>query len=86
MIQGNRIGTDVTGTAALGNLGGVSITGAMNNTIGGTAAAAANLIAFNGAEGVLVQGVLPTVSSATQSTAMAVWALTWPAARRARVA
>lgn len=54
LVLGNLIGTDRTGTQALGNgSNGVSITGS-NNTIGGTAAGAGNVIAFNGNDGVLV--------------------------------
>lgn len=45
LIQGNRIGTDAVGTANLGNLGfGVNLAG-NNNTVGGTAAGAGNVIA-----------------------------------------
>src|SRR5262249_49841849 len=58
-VQGNKIGTDVTGRQALGNGGnGVFIVGARasDNTIGGTAAGAANTIAFNARDGVLVDG------------------------------
>src|SRR5262249_14172043 len=52
VLQGNYIGTDVTGTTAkdpsnnpIGNaFSGVEIIGAQNNTIGGTAAAARNVI------------------------------------------
>jgi hypothetical protein len=52
-IQGNFIGTTVNGTAALSNLGiGVLIIGAPNNTIGGTAADAGNVISGNGIHGV----------------------------------
>ena len=48
LVQGNYIGTDVTGTADLGNLaGGVGLNGS-NNIIGGTVPGAGNLIAFNG--------------------------------------
>ena len=55
VIEGNRIGTDVTGTANLGNTGdGVNIVSSPNNTIGGTAAGAGNSIAFNTAAGVFV--------------------------------
>jgi hypothetical protein len=63
-VQGNYIGTDVTGTVTdpdgtpnngdeLGNgLNGVLIqTGAANNTIGGTTAAARNIISGNGNSG-----------------------------------
>jgi titin len=54
-IAGNYIGTDVTGTAPLGNeLDGVLLLGASDNLIGGTTPDAANQIAFNGNDGVLV--------------------------------
>jgi CSLREA domain-containing protein len=46
VIQANKIGTDVTGTAALGNEFGASI-GGDNNFIGGTAAGAGNVISGN---------------------------------------
>ena len=54
-VQGNFIGTDVTGMAALGNdANGVWIERASNNAIGGMASGAGNTIAFNGGDGVLV--------------------------------
>ena len=58
VVQGNFIGTDVTGTKALGNAGsGVEIDGgAANNTIGGTTAGARNVISGNGDSGVLITG------------------------------
>jgi hypothetical protein len=57
VVQGNLIGTDVNGTAALGNGGnGVVIRGGAGNAIGGRAAGAGNTIAFNGGDGVLVDG------------------------------
>jgi hypothetical protein len=46
-VQGNFIGANVTGTAAPGNAGGVRIESASNNTIGGTMAAARNVISGN---------------------------------------
>ena len=55
LVQGNLIGTNAAGTAALPNLAdGVSITSgaADNNTIGGTVAAAGNILAFNLGAGV----------------------------------
>ncbi len=56
-VQGNFIGTDVTGTVDLGNtLVGVG-TSASNTTIGGTAAGARNVISSNGAAGVQLSGV-----------------------------
>jgi hypothetical protein len=48
-IQGNFIGTDVTGTLNLGNVQGVVAIGGNNWTIGGTGAGEGNVIAFNGA-------------------------------------
>jgi hypothetical protein len=54
-ILGNRIGTDVLGLRRLGNGGnGVTLVGP-GNVVGGTGAGAANLIAFNGGDGVFVQ-------------------------------
>ena len=54
LVQGNFIGTDVTGTVAVANVSdGVIINfGSANNTIGGTTAAARNLISGNGGNGV----------------------------------
>ncbi|MEX0879782.1 MAG: S-layer homology domain-containing protein [Thermoanaerobaculia bacterium] len=54
VIQGNFIGTQRDGLSPLGNLqglGSAGIGGANNNTIGGTAAGAANVIAFNAIRG-----------------------------------
>ncbi|HLJ92950.1 MAG TPA: right-handed parallel beta-helix repeat-containing protein [Gemmataceae bacterium] len=57
VVQGNFIGTDGTGMANLGNLNtGVHLLNASGNTIGGTANGAANVIGFNGYDGVLVDG------------------------------
>jgi uncharacterized repeat protein (TIGR01451 family) len=52
-VQGNFIGTDASGTFALGNSSdGVEVNfGASGNTIGGLASNAGNVIAFNGANG-----------------------------------
>ena len=56
LLEGNRIGTNAAGTAALGNAAdGVLIqNGAIANTVGGTASAAGNVIAFNASIGVAV--------------------------------
>ena len=56
LIQGNSIGTDVTGTLSNGNSGnGVETDGwSGNNAIGGTTNVAGNIIAFNGGDGVSV--------------------------------
>ncbi|HEX8998688.1 MAG TPA: CSLREA domain-containing protein, partial [Blastocatellia bacterium] len=56
-VQGNFIGTDATGTAGLGNtINGVIIAQASGNTIGGTSAAARNIISANGFRGVGITG------------------------------
>jgi hypothetical protein len=55
LVQGNYIGTDITGTNSQGNaFGGIFIVGAKNNTIGGTTAAAGNLISGNAANGIYI--------------------------------
>ncbi len=55
LIQGNRIGTDATGTRALGNLqNGIFFRQSSNNTVGGTTAGAGNLISANRAVGIQV--------------------------------
>lgn len=57
VAQGNFIGTDATGAAALGNhFSGIVVSGS-NNIIGGTSLAAGNVIAFNGDNGVAVGAV-----------------------------
>jgi titin len=56
-VQGNYIGTDVSGTAALGNgSDGIAILNGSDSTVGGTTAAAANVISANGGSGVLLSG------------------------------
>jgi hypothetical protein len=60
LVVGNLIGTDVTGTKALGNthdgvgIGVSSFSESSDNSIGGTATGAANTIAFNQGNGVTV--------------------------------
>ncbi len=54
LVEGNYIGTDVTGTQSLGNnANGIDIfANASDNTIGGTAAGAGNVIANNNGQGI----------------------------------
>lgn len=57
IIQGNYIGTNATGTAALPNtIDGIFVL-APNNTIGGTDAIARNIISGNGRHGILMGGL-----------------------------
>jgi len=58
-FQGNYIGTDMTGTNALGNSNeGIEIyDGACNNTIGGTTDGAGNIIAYNGYDGIYIRDI-----------------------------
>ena len=57
-VEGNFIGTDVSGTNGLGNGSsspGIEIDDSSNNSIGGTAAGARNVIAFNQGRGITVK-------------------------------
>ncbi|HEV3204654.1 MAG TPA: right-handed parallel beta-helix repeat-containing protein [Gemmataceae bacterium] len=58
LIQGNYVGTDITGNTALpNNLGGVDLfSGTSNNTVGGTLAGAGNLISGNSGNGISLHG------------------------------
>ncbi len=51
VVEGDYIGVDVTGNVALGNSIGIYVVTASNNTIGGTAAGAGNVIAGNDGTG-----------------------------------
>ncbi|PWN07178.1 Ig-like domain-containing protein, partial [Rhodohalobacter mucosus] len=59
-VQGNYIGTDVTGTVALPNerAGVLLLFGATENKIGGSAAGEGNLVSGNGLYGIYLQGSL----------------------------
>ncbi len=53
VIQGNYVGTDITGTVAIPNRDGVYIAlGATNNTVGGTAIGAGNVVSASTEDGV----------------------------------
>jgi uncharacterized repeat protein (TIGR01451 family) len=62
-IEGNNIGTDVTGLQAMGN-GGAGVNATIANvTVGGTAPGAGNIIAYNGSKSTTnLAGVLVTAS------------------------
>ncbi len=55
-IEGNYLGTDVTGTAALGNNDGIALENSTDNTIGGTAPGAGNLLSGNRDDGASIFG------------------------------
>ena len=62
-VQGNYIGTDSTGVGALGNggVGGVYVFKSNNDTIGGTASGAGNVIAYNSISEVFINGTAQPV-------------------------
>jgi PKD domain/RTX calcium-binding nonapeptide repeat (4 copies) len=68
VIAGNFIGTDVTGMSALGNGdAGIMMRNSANNTIGGTTAAARNVVAANGGSGApnAAHGIVMFLAGAT---------------------
>lgn len=61
LVQGNYVGTNAAGTAAVRNEGeGIAFHSAPNNTIGGTAPGAGNLIAGNGDDGIALISDAPS--------------------------
>ncbi|MBM4112025.1 MAG: hypothetical protein FJ253_01425 [Phycisphaerae bacterium] len=55
LVQGNMIGLNDAGTAALGNAGaGIAVIGANTNTIGGATSAHGNTISGNGGDGIAI--------------------------------
>ena len=59
VLQGNRIGTDISGTASLSNSNaGIDLSnGANHNTIGGPGTGAGNLISGNNGSGISLSGI-----------------------------
>ena len=64
VVEGNYVGTDSTGTVALGNgsYGVLILSSASNNIIGGTAAGARNVISANGYDGVFINGNVSAIT------------------------
>ncbi len=61
VVQGNFVGTDVTGASGVGQqYGGVCLTNAPNNTIGGTDPGARNVISENSWGGLVILGSAST--------------------------
>jgi CSLREA domain-containing protein len=69
-ITGNFIGVDSTGTTAAANAGGIYINGASSLTIGGTTAAARNVVSGNGAYGMSLYHCTCTVEGNYVGTTM----------------
>ena len=55
LVQGNFIGTDVTGTSKIGNDNGVTVYNASRNIIGGNSTSVRNVISGNRSNGLLIQ-------------------------------
>jgi titin len=56
VVQGNYIGLNAAGTAAIGNASGIAIEAASNCTIGGTSSSVRNVISGNGGDGLAFLG------------------------------
>ncbi len=56
IIEGCYVGTDPTGTIALGNIVGIHIDESQNNVIGGISPASRNIVSGNNENGVLISG------------------------------
>ncbi|HQY87530.1 MAG TPA: hypothetical protein PK402_02655, partial [Tepidisphaeraceae bacterium] len=70
-ILGNRIGTNASGNAALGNFGsGIQIRQSSSTTIGSTAGGGGNIIAGNGGAGIIAFGDTNTVDTAIVANAI----------------
>lgn len=67
VVQGNLIGTDLTGTTALANGTGVGIYDSTQNSVGGAGPGEGNLISGNAGSGVVIQFVnSPTTQNTVQ--------------------
>jgi Flp pilus assembly protein TadD len=71
LVKGNYVGTDITGTTALGKQGGILVSiYASHNTIGGTTAAAGNVISGNGHGAIVIANNGTNPSSAPVGNAV----------------
>jgi len=68
VIQGNFIGLNAAGTAALGNAAGVGISAASANQVGGTATGAGNVISGNNGWGIFLYGNTASGSTVSGNT------------------
>lgn len=65
VVQGNFVGINAAGTAAIPNTGGIAVTNASGNTIGGLVSGARNVVSGNTQNGVTIDG---TTSGASNNT------------------
>ena len=57
LIEGNKIGVNAAGTTIVANIGsGIVVTGAINNTIGGTTVVQADVVSGNLGDGIDING------------------------------
>ncbi|EMI18983.1 Pentaxin, partial [Rhodopirellula maiorica SM1] len=63
LVAGNIIGLNAAGTAALGNSRGIHVLSSANNVIGGSTAAARNVISGNSGDGIYLSGSSTTGTS-----------------------
>src|SRR5262249_9231199 len=67
-IQGNFVGTDINGTAALGNPSfGVDISNSGGALVGGSSAAARNIASGNGQDGIIIRGNISSAGNTVQN-------------------
>ena len=65
VVEGNLIGTDITGTIDRGNTGNGIYVSSSNNVIGGTTAAQRNIISGNGKPGIIITALLAAANTNT---------------------
>ena len=69
LIQGNKIGTNQFGTKAIPNLGqGISLSPSTENTIGGAAPGAGNIISGNAQSGIVIRGMSAAIGTDVQNS------------------
>ncbi|MEX0879778.1 MAG: IPT/TIG domain-containing protein [Thermoanaerobaculia bacterium] len=58
IVQGNQVGTDLSGTFAVGNQArGIYLTAANSSVVGGATPGEANVVAHNAGAGIVIQGI-----------------------------
>ena len=65
VVEGNFIGTDLTGTLDRGNTGNGIYVSSSNNVIGGTTAAQRNIVSGNGKPGIIISSLVAAANTNT---------------------